>query len=104
MVSARTGSAPENATTQLLRSSDGSSSGLTFLTQMSKAKFGAPLVVIRYFEIVRSQRTGFFKNARGDIKTQGIPMYMGWMTFPISPMSWYSGSQLMQLDARVNSK
>ena len=50
-VSARTGSAPQKATSQLRRSSDPSSSGWTFRAQTSYAKFGAPLVVARNFEM-----------------------------------------------------
>ncbi len=37
----------------------------------------------------------------GDIIVQGKPTYIGWMTLPMSPMSWNNGSQPTPTDSGV---
>ena len=94
MVSARTGSAPVNASSHVLRSRSGRSSAGIFATHRSKAKFGPPLMVALSSEIARSHRLGRFRKASGDMKVTGNPPYAGSSRPPISPMSWYGGSQM----------
>ena len=90
---ARTGSEPSNATRQERESSAARASGDVRSTQRSKAKFGAPLTVARYLSMAASHRIGFWRNAIGGMRTQCTPRYIVWSTFPMSPMSWKSGSQ-----------
>ena len=44
--------------------------------------------------IACSQRSGRCRKATGDISTTGKPTNSGWRIPPISPMSWYGGSQI----------
>lgn len=85
--SARTGSAPLVATDQDERSSVARSSSVTFRVHRSNAKLGAADRVPRYFEIARSHRTGFCRNATVGIETEWIPSIAGATIIEISPMS-----------------
>jgi hypothetical protein len=41
-----------------------------------------------------SQHAGRWMKACGLSSTSEAPQYSGWSSVPMSPMSWYSGSQL----------
>ncbi len=51
--------------------------------------------------MARSQRSGFCRKASGGMRTMGKPTYTGCSTQPMSPMSWYSGSQLTPTESSV---
>ncbi|MDC0685105.1 hypothetical protein POL72_45750 [Sorangium sp. wiwo2] len=81
-----------NATVHERRSSAARSSRVALRAQRSYAKFGPPLVVARKWEIALSHRSGLSRKASGDMCVQGKPTKIGCSTFPMSPMSWKSGS------------
>ncbi|CAM3855991.1 hypothetical protein COSO111634_27180 [Corallococcus soli] len=88
------GSAPQNATSHDDRSSDATSSGVARRAHNSNAKLGPPLMVPRKRLTAWSHRSGFCRNAMGDISATGKPAYSGWRMPPMRPMSWYGGSQM----------
>ncbi len=94
ITSARMGSAPQKASSQRRKSSPSRSAGGTLRTHRSNAKQGPPLMVPPKRDSDSSQKRGRRRNASGDMSATGKPANSGWSTPPMSPMSWYGGSQM----------
>jgi len=54
---------------------------------------GPPEIVAPDLLIASSQRKGFLRNLAGAITMMVVPEKTGARTPPMSPMSWYAGSQ-----------
>ena len=67
---------------------------MLFFTHKSNAKFGPPLMVPPNFDTASSHAMGRLRNVIGDISATGKPPYNGSRMPPMSPMSWYGGSQM----------
>ncbi|CAM3969020.1 hypothetical protein COSO111634_30205 [Corallococcus soli] len=82
------GSAPQNATSQRLRSRPCRSAGGMRRTHSSNAKLGPPLMVPPKRVSASSQARGRLRNDSGDISAVWKPWASGTSTPPMSPMSW----------------
>src|SRR4051812_26381688 len=92
-VAGSTGSAPLIAARSEERSSPCRSSSETLRAARPYAKFGATVRVARASETACIQLAGRSMNSSGDNSQQVAPWATGASSPPISPMSWYSGSQ-----------
>jgi hypothetical protein len=95
---ASTGSAPFSAVSSDASDNPWRSSTVTCRTACANAKFGASVIVAPNAPMARSHVPGSFMNALGGRNSTGVRLYRPVSAAPMSPMSWWSGSQLTHDD------